>query len=97
MAASLRCRTMPWLSLLFFLLVFGMAVGWVAQLVVNGFDTRINWPQALITGIAGSFVGGIIASLIFDGEMELRPSGIIGSIIGAILLVLIVNWVRNRK
>jgi uncharacterized membrane protein YeaQ/YmgE (transglycosylase-associated protein family) len=97
MSASLRCPTMPWLSLLFFLLVFGMAVGWVAQLVVNGFDTRINWPQALITGIAGSFVGGIIASLIFDGELKLRPSGIIGSIIGAILLVLIVNWVRRRK
>jgi len=96
MPTSLGCPTVPWLSLLLFLLVFGMAVGWIAQLVVNGFDTRVNWPEALITGIAGSFVGGIIASLIFDGELKLRPSGIIGSVIGAILLVLIVNRVRRR-
>jgi uncharacterized membrane protein YeaQ/YmgE (transglycosylase-associated protein family) len=96
MPTSLGCPTVPWLSLLLFLLVFGMAVGWIAQLVVNGFDTRVNWPEALITGIAGSFVGGIIASLIFDGELKLRPSGIIGSVVGAILLVLIVNRVRRR-
>lgn len=88
---------MPWLSLLLFMLVFGMAIGWVAQLVVNGFDTRINWGEALITGLAGSFVGGIIGSLIFEGELRLRPSGIIGSIIGAILVVLVVNWVRRRR
>jgi uncharacterized membrane protein YeaQ/YmgE (transglycosylase-associated protein family) len=88
---------MPWLSLLLFMLVFGMAIGWVAQLVVNGFDTRINWSEALITGLAGSFVGGIIGSLIFDGELTLRPSGIIGSIIGAILVVVVVNWVRRRR
>jgi uncharacterized membrane protein YeaQ/YmgE (transglycosylase-associated protein family) len=97
MLTSLRCPTMPWLSLLLFLLVFGMAVGWVAQLVVNGFDTRINWGEALITGLAGSFVGGIIGSLIFEGELRLRPSGIIGSIIGAILVVLVVNWARRRR
>ena len=88
---------MPWFSLLFFLLVFGMAIGWVAQLLVRGFDTRVNWGEALVTGIAGSFIGGIIGSLIFEGELRFRPSGIIGSIIGAVLLLLLLNVVRRKK
>ena len=87
---------MPWFSLLFFLLVFGMAIGWVAQLLVRGFDTRVNWGEALVTGIAGSFVGGLIGSLIFEGELRLRPSGIIGSIIGAVLLLLLLGLFRRR-
>jgi uncharacterized membrane protein YeaQ/YmgE (transglycosylase-associated protein family) len=84
------------ISLLLFVLVFGMAVGWVAQLLVRGFDTRVHWGEALVTGIAGSFVGGFLGSLIFGGELELRPSGIIGSILGAVVLLLLVNLVRRR-
>jgi len=88
---------MPWFSLLFFLLVFGMAVGWVAQLLVRGFGTRVDWGEALVTGILGSFVGGIIGSLIFEQELRLKPSGIIGSVIGAVLLLLLLNVVRRKK
>lgn len=85
------------ISLLLFLLVFGMAVGWIAQLIVRGFDTPVNWPEALITGIAGSFVGGLLGSLIFEGELEFRASGVIGSIIGAVLLLLLLNLFRRKR
>jgi uncharacterized membrane protein YeaQ/YmgE (transglycosylase-associated protein family) len=85
------------ISLLLFLLVFGMAIGWVAQLIVRGFDTPVNWTEALVTGIAGSFVGGILGSLIFEGELEFRASGILGSIIGAVLLLLLLNLIRGRR
>ena len=44
------------------ILAFGMISGWLAQLVL-GMGTRPN-AQSLIAGIAGSFVGGLLASLI---------------------------------
>ncbi|GMU78923.1 MAG: hypothetical protein AMXMBFR46_17160 [Acidimicrobiia bacterium] len=85
------------ISLLLFLLVFGMAIGWVAQLLVRGFDAKVNWGEALFTGLAGSFVGGILGSLIFEQELEFRASGIIGSILGAVLLLLLLNVIRGVR
>jgi uncharacterized membrane protein YeaQ/YmgE (transglycosylase-associated protein family) len=69
------------------LLVFGFAVGWIGQLVL-GMGTRPN-AQSLIAGVAGSFVGGLGASLIAGDGLALRPSGLIGSVIGAIVVLLI--------
>jgi uncharacterized membrane protein YeaQ/YmgE (transglycosylase-associated protein family) len=68
------------------LLAFGMLVGWLGQ-VVLGMGTRPN-AQSLIAGIAGSFVGGLLASLLAGDGLALRPSGLIGSVIGAVLVLL---------
>jgi uncharacterized membrane protein YeaQ/YmgE (transglycosylase-associated protein family) len=48
--------------------------------------------MALGAGLIGSFVGGLLGSLLFGDGLELRPSGIIGSIVGAIIVTLI--WRR---
>ena len=40
---------------------------------------------------------GIIASLIAGDGLSLRPSGIIGSIVGAIILMLIDRGMNSRK
>ena len=72
----------------------GMLAGWLAQLVVPT-HRRINWTEALIVGLIGSFVGGMLLSLIFGDGIKIRPSGIIGSIIGAIIVQLI--WRAVRK
>ncbi len=69
------------------LLVFGLAVGWIAQLVL-GMGTKPN-AQSLIAGVAGSFVGGMLASLLAGDGLALRPSGLIGSVVGAIIVLLI--------
>ena len=69
------------------LLVFGLAVGWIAQLVL-GMGTKPN-AQSLIAGVAGSFVGGLLASLLAGDGLALRPSGLIGSVVGAIIVLLI--------
>ena len=77
------------------ILAFGMLVGWLAQLVVSG-PTRPN-AQSLVAGLVGSFVGGLLASLLSGDGIELRPSGLIGSFIGAVIVVLVWNAIAARK
>lgn len=80
--------------LILFIIVWGMAVGWIAHWIVNR-NEPVNWGQALTAGIVGSFVGGLIASLIAGDGLDLKPSGIIGSIIGAVIVLLIVQMIRG--
>jgi uncharacterized membrane protein YeaQ/YmgE (transglycosylase-associated protein family) len=71
------------------LIVIGLIAGAVARLVVPG-RQNISIPMTILLGIIGSFVGGFLGSLIFNsGGGFLRPSGIIGSIIGAIIVLLL--------
>ena len=77
------------------IIVFGMLVGWLAQLVL-GMGTSPN-AQSLIAGLVGSFVGGLLASLLAGDGINLRPSGLIGSFIGAIIVLLIWRVVDSRS
>ena len=77
------------------ILVLGLAAGWAAHLIV-GRGEPANWTQLFAVGIAGSFVGGLISSLVFGDGLALRPSGLIGSILGATLLLFVVRAVGQR-
>ena len=76
------------------LIALGMFSGWIAHLLVGG-NRPVDWGQCLIAGFAGSFVGGLLASLIAGDGLALRPSGLIGSIVGAAIVILIWNAVRR--
>jgi uncharacterized membrane protein YeaQ/YmgE (transglycosylase-associated protein family) len=79
------------------LIVFGMGIGWIAQLILGRTRPgRRNWGQALAAGLIGSFVGGLLVSLIAGDGLELRASGIIGSIVGAVIVVLVWDRVAGR-
>jgi uncharacterized membrane protein YeaQ/YmgE (transglycosylase-associated protein family) len=77
------------------ILGFGFLVGWLAQLVL-GMGSKPN-GQSLIAGLVGSFVGGLLASLIAGDGLDLRPSGLIGSFVGAIVVLLIWRAVDSRS
>ncbi len=77
------------------ILAFGLLVGWFAQLIL-GMGNRPN-AQSLIAGIAGSFVGGTIASLIAHEGFRLRPSGLIGSFVGAVVVLVIWRAIDRRS
>ena len=78
------------------MLVFGLFAGWIAQLLVGG-GGRVDWGQSLAAGVIGSFVGGLVISLIAGDGLSIRPSGILGSIGGAVVVLLIWNAARRSS
>ena len=79
------------------LLAIALASGWIAQLIVGRSHGRTDWTQALIAGFIGSFVGGLLASLIAGDGLDLRPSGLIGSIVGAVIVTAAWGLIRGRQ
>jgi uncharacterized membrane protein YeaQ/YmgE (transglycosylase-associated protein family) len=80
------------------LIVFGMLIGAIAQLIL-GKDQRtgFDWGMALGAGLLGSFVGGLLFSLIAGDGLAIKPSGIIGSIIGAVIVTAVWRAVGKRR
>ena len=81
--------------LILVILAFGMGAGWIAQKML-GTGTG-NWAEALGVGVAGSFVGGLLVSLIAGDGIRLRPSGILGTIFGAVIVLAIWTAVRGKR
>jgi len=73
----------------------GMAVGGLAQLILGGNLYKVDWQMALIAGLVGSFVGGLLGSLIAGDGLAIRPSGLIGSLVGALLVTAL--WQRHNR
>ena len=87
------------LGLIISLIVVGLIAGALARLIVPG-RQNISILMTIVLGIVGSFVGGFLGFLIFQHDaMEgfFQPAGIIGSIIGAIIVLVIYVKVGGRK
>ena len=86
------------LGLIISIIVVGLIAGALARLVVPG-RQDISILMTIVLGIVGSFVGGFLGYLIFHKDAQhgfLQPSGIIGSIIGAIIVLLVYTRMGKR-
>ena len=79
------------------IIVLGMMVGAVAQWILGRRGTRPDWAMALVAGIVGSFIGGLLASLIAGDGLALKPSGLIGTLVGALIVTFVWMQVRRRQ
>lgn len=79
------------------IIVAGMLVGWLAQLVLGRSSRQIDWTMALIAGVAGSFVGGLLFSLLNGDGLDIAPSGLIGSFVGAVIITAIWQAVNKKQ
>lgn len=83
--------------LIFAIVGFAFLVGWLANIILGGGSRPENWGPLILASFVGSFVGGAIASIIGGEGFQLRPSGLIGSVIGAVIVLAIYNAVKNRS
>ena len=75
------------------LIVIGLIAGLLARLLVPGRDS-IGILGTIVLGIVGSFVGGFIWNLVEYHRFaphRFHPVGIIGSILGAIVVLLLLR------
>ena len=79
------------LELIISLLLIGLVAGLLARFLVPGRDP-IGIVGTIVLGIIGSFVGGFLGYLLFGDDPAqgaLQPSGLLGSVIGAVIALLI--------
>lgn len=74
-------------------LIVGFFVGAIARLLMPGRDP-LGVLGTIVLGVVGSFVGGFLLNLIDNHSLSVHsfhPVGIIGSIVGAWVLLLILR------
>lgn len=79
------------IGFILYLLIVGTIAGYLARAVVPG-NQSLSFANTVLLGIVGSFVGGFLGYLIFDVDLDkgaLQASGIFGSIVGAIIALLV--------
>lgn len=80
-------------------IVFGFIVGLIARALVPG-RQGMGLVMTTLLGVAGSLIGGLVASALWghgSSATQFQPSGFIGSLIGAVLLLVIGGMVMGPR
>lgn len=84
------------MSILLFI-VFGLIVGLLARAIMPGRQSMGLLATAVL-GMVGSFLGGLVGSLLSGRPLlEFHTAGIIGSLIGALVVLAVVGASGGRR
>ena len=81
------------------LLLIGLIAGFIARALVPGPDP-MGIGGTILLGIIGSFVGGFLGYLLFGHDINdgaVQVSGVFGSIVGAVIVLLIYRAMNRRR
>jgi uncharacterized membrane protein YeaQ/YmgE (transglycosylase-associated protein family) len=76
--------------------VAGLVVGALARLLLPGRDP-VGCIGTILVGIVGSLLGGFVANLLFHDSTRITRAGLIGSILGAMAVLLVIRALRPRR
>jgi uncharacterized membrane protein YeaQ/YmgE (transglycosylase-associated protein family) len=81
------------------MVVVGLIAGLIARALMPGKDA-MGWLMTIVLGIVGSFVGGFLINVLTRNDTastsDFQPTGIIGSVVGALVVLGIWHLVRRR-
>jgi uncharacterized membrane protein YeaQ/YmgE (transglycosylase-associated protein family) len=78
-------------------IVFGLIVGAIARFLMPG-EQPMGILMTILLGVAGSFAGGYIGSLVSGGGLDMaQPAGWIGAVLGALLLLFVYGLMAKKK
>ena len=86
------------IGFILFLLVMGLIAGFIARALVPGKDA-MSVPGTILLGIIGSFIGGFLGYVLTHHDASdgaFQASGIIGSIVGAVIALLVYRAATGR-
>ena len=81
------------------LIVVGFIAGLLARALVPG-DDSMGFLKTAVLGIVGSFVGGGIGYVLFGADIDegaVQTSGLIGSVIGAMIALVIYRVAVQKR
>lgn len=76
-------------------LIVGFIVGLIARAILPGAD-HMGLLMTTVVGVVGSIVGGFIGHLFSkpSPDAKFHPAGILMSIVGAIIVLMILRYIR---
>ncbi|MES2766335.1 MAG: GlsB/YeaQ/YmgE family stress response membrane protein [Bacteroidota bacterium] len=77
-------------------LIIGLIAGAIAKLLMPGKDPG-GFVITMLLGVAGSFLGTFLWSLLFQGDTDSQAGHLIAGIIGALILLAIYRMVARRN
>ena len=77
-------------------LIIGGVIGWIASMIMRT-DAQQGILLNIVVGIVGAFIGGLILSGGSINNAPLTLTSFIVSLLGAIILLAIVNLVRRGR
>lgn len=81
------------------MIIVGLFAGFLARAIVPGRDP-MSIGATIVLGIIGSFIGGLLADVLFRNDNQDRgvhATGLIGSVIGSVVALLMYRAVNRSR